>query len=77
MGEGLKRARAAAKATRRMPITTKRVHFTVSFHLPHGASVEQALRYVEAAVRGWQGGLAPEDPMWTIAAELVNVQHIR
>jgi len=60
-----------------------RVHFSVSFERPEGASDEDCREYIELAVRSYRGGLMPSvgdvvgDPMAELDRETVVVTQMR
>lgn len=51
----------------------KRAKFTVVLDVPEGADVEQCREYILNAVQSWRGGIDPDDEMFGLKYESVQV----
>jgi len=48
--------------------------YSVELECPPGATLPQVKEYILTAVKGWKGGLHPDDPMFSLNADTIGVK---
>ncbi len=56
--------------------SVRKILFTVTVDLPGTATVEEMRAYIETEVRAGSGGRSPEDPLFYLDKESVEVRYI-
>jgi hypothetical protein len=51
--------------------------FIVSLDMPRGVTVPEMQQYIESAVRVWKGQLMPEQPIFDLDADSVQVTPVK